>query len=66
MQTRWSSNWFRQLTPYLFLLPALVILGIAVFYPAFQAFSLSFTQYDLDLTQTPQWVGLKNFQRLLQ
>jgi putative chitobiose transport system permease protein len=54
------------LTPYLFLLPALIILGIAVFYPAFQAFSLSFTQYDLNLTQSPQWVGLKNFQRLAQ
>ena len=54
-----------QITPYLFLLPALTILGIAVFYPAFQAFSLSFTQYDLDLTQAPQWVGLKNFQKLL-
>lgn len=54
-----------QLTPYLFLLPALTVLGIAVFYPAFQAFSLSFTQYDLDLTQTPQWIGLKNFQTLL-
>ncbi|MEB3309969.1 MAG: sugar ABC transporter permease [Snowella sp.] len=54
-----------QLTPYLFLLPALTVLGIAVFYPAFQAFSLSFTQYELDLTQAPQWVGLKNFQKLL-
>jgi len=54
-----------QITPYLFLLPALAVLGIAVFYPAFQAFSLSFTQYDLDLTQAPQWVGLKNFQKLL-
>ena len=53
-----------QITPYLFLLPALVVLGMAVFYPAFQAFSLSFTQYDLDLTQAPQWVGLKNFQKL--
>ena len=54
-----------QITPYLFLLPALVVLGMAVFYPAFQAFSLSFTQYDLDLTHAPQWVGLKNFQKLL-
>ena len=53
-----------QITPYLFLLPALAVLGIAVFYPAFQAFSLSFTQYDLDLTQAPEWVGLKNFQKL--
>jgi putative chitobiose transport system permease protein len=56
----------RRLTPYLFLLPALIILGLTVFYPAWQAFALSFTQYDLDLTQAPQWVGLKNFQRLWQ
>ncbi|MEB3174720.1 MAG: sugar ABC transporter permease [Cyanobacteriota bacterium] len=56
----------RRLTPYFFLLPALIILGLTVFYPAWQAFALSFTQYDLDLTQAPQWVGLKNFQRLWQ
>lgn len=56
----------RRLTPYLFLLPALIVLGLTVFYPAWQAFALSFTQYDLDLTQAPQWVGLKNFQRLWQ
>ncbi|MGB5769961.1 MAG: sugar ABC transporter permease, partial [Crocosphaera sp.] len=53
-------------TPYLFLLPALLLLGITVFIPAIQAFSLSFTQYNYDLTQAPQWVGLKNFQRLLE
>lgn len=51
-------------TPYLFLLPALVILGLTVFLPACQAFYLSFTQYDYDLTQTPEWVGLTNLQRL--
>jgi putative chitobiose transport system permease protein len=54
----------RHLTPYLFLLPALVVLGLSVFWPALQAFYLSFTQYEYDLTQTPQWVGLANFQRL--
>ncbi len=53
-----------RLTPYLFLLPALMILGLTVFYPAFQAFFLSFTRYEYDLTQPPQWIGLKNFQRL--
>jgi putative chitobiose transport system permease protein len=51
-------------TPYLFLLPALVVLGLTVFWPALQAFYLSFTKYEYDLTQTPQWVGLANFQRL--
>lgn len=54
-----------QVTPYLFLLPALVILTLTVFYPALRAFYLSFTQYGFDITQSPQWVGLDNFQRLL-
>jgi putative chitobiose transport system permease protein len=52
----------RHLTPYLFLLPALIVLGITVFYPALQAFYLSFTRYDL-ITE-PQWIGWENFQRL--
>lgn len=50
--------------PYLFLLPALSLLSLTVFWPALQAFYLSFTSYEYDLTQSPQWVGLKNFQRL--
>jgi putative chitobiose transport system permease protein len=49
-------------TPYLFLLPALLILGLTVFWPALQAFYLSFFSYDL--LQPPQWIGLRNFQRL--
>jgi putative chitobiose transport system permease protein len=53
-------------TPYLFLLPAILILGVTVFLPALQAFSLSFTRYEYDLTQTPQWIGWENFQRLWQ
>jgi putative chitobiose transport system permease protein len=62
------SNWNARklkLTPYLFLLPAILILGVTVFFPALQAFSLSFTRYESDLTQAPQWIGLENFQRLL-
>jgi putative chitobiose transport system permease protein len=53
-------------TPYLFLLPALGILGLTVALPAVQAFYLSFTEYQYDLTQAPQWVGVKNFSRLFQ
>jgi putative chitobiose transport system permease protein len=52
----------QRLTPYLFLLPALLILGLTVFWPTLQAFYLSFTQYDL--TQAPQWIGFANYQRL--
>ncbi len=55
----------QQLTPYLFLLPALVMLGLTVFWPALQAFYLSFTRYEyVDLTTAPEWVGLANLQRL--
>lgn len=54
----------QRLTPYLFLLPALFILGLTVLYPALQAFILSFSHYEYDLTQTPQWMGFSNFQRL--
>ncbi|MBD2579773.1 sugar ABC transporter permease [Oscillatoria sp. FACHB-1406] len=50
-------------TPYLFLLPALAILGLTVFLPALQAFFLSLTRYDA--IAAPQWIGFKNFQRLL-
>lgn len=58
---RTFSRW---LTPYLFLLPALVILILTVFYPAVQAFFLSFTRYEYDLTQPPLWIGFKNFRKL--
>ncbi|WP_348232249.1 sugar ABC transporter permease [Trichocoleus sp. DQ-U1] len=53
----------QRLTPYLFLLPALFLLGLTVFWPALQAFYLSFTEYTL-IGQAPEWVGFKNFRRL--
>ncbi|MFB2978692.1 carbohydrate ABC transporter permease [Microseira sp. BLCC-F43] len=65
MQNLLRKDWLplqRRFTPYLFLLPALLVLGLTVFWPALQAFYLSFTRYDL--SQSPEWVGLANFQRL--
>ncbi|HEY9828052.1 MAG TPA: sugar ABC transporter permease [Stenomitos sp.] len=56
--------WLRSLTPYLFLAPALAVLTLTVFWPAIQAFYLSFTRFEYDLTQAPQWVGFANFQKL--
>jgi putative chitobiose transport system permease protein len=56
----------RKIQPYLFLLPALIVLSIIVFLPAIQAFSLSFTRFEYDLTQAPQWIGWANFERLSQ
>ena len=52
------------LTPYLFLLPAIALLGLTVFLPAIQAFALSFTRYEYDITQAPEWIGWENFRRL--
>lgn len=64
--TRASWNqWLTQATPYLFMLPALLILGLTVFWPSAQALYLSLTEYGYDITQPPEWVGLANFQRLL-
>ncbi|NEP15311.1 MAG: sugar ABC transporter permease [Leptolyngbya sp. SIO4C1] len=54
------------LTPYFFLAPALAVLALTVFWPALQAFYLSFTEYGYDITQPPTWVGLENFQLLLR
>lgn len=53
-----------QIAPYLFLLPAMIVLGLAVFWPALQAFYLSFTQFELSITDPPSWVGFDNFHRL--
>ncbi|WP_414752826.1 carbohydrate ABC transporter permease [Anabaena sp. CCY 9910] len=61
-----AKDWIlikRRMTPYLFLLPALILLSLTVFWPALQAFYLSFTSYE-DLSQPPQWIGVKNFLRL--
>jgi putative chitobiose transport system permease protein len=63
--TKIKAQIIYRLTPYLFLLPAIIVLILTVFLPTIQAFSLSFTRYEYDLTQPPQWVGMKNFERLL-
>lgn len=61
-----SKQWIliqQRITPYLFLLPALIILILTVFWPAIQAFYLSFTSYE-NIGDPPQWIGFKNFLRL--
>jgi len=49
-------------TPYLFLAPALALLGIFVVYPIIAVVYYSFTDYDI--VRPPVWVGLDNFQKL--
>ncbi len=59
-----AADRLTELTPYLFLAPAIGVLSLTVFWPGIQAFYLSFTEYGVDLTEAPRWVGLANFQRL--
>ena len=53
----------RSITPYTFLLPALVLLGIFVVYPIIAVVYYSFTDYDI--ATPPVWVGLDNYTKLL-
>jgi putative chitobiose transport system permease protein len=53
----------RGVTPYLFLLPALILLGVFVFYPIAAVSFYSLTDYDI--VRPPVFVGLDNFVRLL-
>ncbi len=61
-----SWQFLRLATPYLFLAPALILLSLTVFWPAIQAFYLSFTRFEYDLTQAPAWIGWGNFVQLSQ
>jgi putative chitobiose transport system permease protein len=53
----------RSVTPWLFLLPALVLLGVFVFYPIIAVVWYSLTDYDI--VRPPVYVGLDNFVALL-
>ena len=50
------------LTPYLFLAPALLVIGVFVLYPIGAVVYYSFTDYDI--VTPPVWAGLENYQRL--
>ncbi len=52
------------LTPYLFLAPALLVIAIFVLYPIIAVVYYSFTDYSI--VTPPVWIGLGNFQKLLQ
>ena len=54
----------RSATPYLFLIPALVVLGIFVIYPIIAVVYYSFTDYDI--VRPPVFIGLDNYEALVQ
>ena len=49
-------------TPYLFLLPAVALIGIFVVYPIIAVVFYSFTDYDI--VRPPVWIGLTNYVKL--
>jgi putative chitobiose transport system permease protein len=51
-------------TPYLFLLPALIVIVVFVLYPIGAVVYYSFTEYNI--VTPPEWVGLRNYQQLLK
>jgi putative chitobiose transport system permease protein len=52
------------LTPYLFLVPACIILGAFIFYPLLQAIWMSFTDYNM--ISDPSFVGLENYKEIVE
>lgn len=52
------------LTPYLFLTPALIIIGVFILYPTLAVIYYSFTDYNI--VQPPEWVGLRNYEQLFR
>jgi putative chitobiose transport system permease protein len=52
------------LTPYLFLVPACIILGAFIFYPLLQAIWMSFTDYNM--ISDPSFVGLENYEEIVE
>jgi len=50
----------KNIVPYLFLIPAGIILMLFFFIPFFESFLLSFQSYRQDI-YNPQWVGLDNY-----
>ncbi|MDZ5710680.1 carbohydrate ABC transporter permease [Jeotgalibacillus haloalkalitolerans] len=59
-QRKWSGAF---LTPWMFLLPSIVILGLFLGYPILEAFRWSFLDYKI-IAGTGEFVGLANFQEI--
>lgn len=54
---------FNRFAPYLFLLPAGLILIVFFFYPLIEVFRFSFTKYNI--VSPPKYIGWSNFQTLI-
>ncbi|HEY8400769.1 MAG TPA: sugar ABC transporter permease [Cytophagaceae bacterium] len=55
----------RKITKVIFLLPAILIVGLFMFYPALSGFYLSFTDWN-GITKTIDYIGVRNFLEMFQ
>ena len=58
-------NYYKKYAPYLFLLPAAIILIVFFFLPFLDTFLLSFKDYSSNI-YNPTWVGLNNYIQLMK
>lgn len=59
----WRRSLQRMAVAYLFLLPAMIILGTFLIYPLFASIWYSFHEYNV--VHPARWIGLANYQKLL-
>lgn len=59
-----SLNWSRQITAYLFLLPAIILFALFAWYPILKAIEMSFQ--NVSLLGESTWVGLDNYALMLR
>jgi len=58
-------SYYKKYAPYLFLLPAAIVLGLFFFLPFFDTVILSFKDYSTSI-YNPQWVGVSNYVYLMK
>ena len=58
-------NYYKKYTPYLFLLPAILVLLVFFFIPFFQTFGLSFFDYSTSI-YNPTFSGIDNYTKLFK
>lgn len=59
------NTFYKKYIPYLFLLPAVIMLVIFFFIPFFNTIILSFKDFSSDI-YNPQWIGLQNYINLFK
>src|SRR5687768_4384872 len=64
IKLQWNIRWTRQITAYLFLLPAIIIFALFAWFPILRAIQMSF--YEVTLTGEPVWKGLQNYELMFK